>query len=63
MLVAPSLEELGLNSQVVKTLASMFHVHSANFAAQLVHTKRALSSTVFYSHLELCVCQAYDPLT
>jgi hypothetical protein len=31
-------EELGLDSQRVKELASKLHVHSVNFAANLVHT-------------------------
>jgi len=39
-------KELGLDSQKVKKLASKHHVHSVNFAAKLVHTRRALSSTV-----------------
>ena len=39
-------DELGLDSQRVKKLASKLHVHSVNFAAKLVHTRRALSSTV-----------------
>ena len=45
-------KELGLVSQRVKDLASKLHVHSVNFAAKLVHTRRALSSTVFNSHQE-----------
>jgi len=36
----------------VKKLASKLHVHSVNFAAKLVHTRRALSSTVINSHQE-----------
>jgi hypothetical protein len=39
-------KELGLDSQRVKKLASKLHVHSVNFATKLVHTRRALSSTV-----------------
>jgi len=35
-------KELGLDSQRVKKLASKLHVHSVNFAAKLVHTRRAL---------------------
>ena len=35
-------QELGLDSQRVKKLASNLHVHSVNFAAKLVHTRRAL---------------------
>jgi hypothetical protein len=45
-------KELGLDSQRVKKLASKFHVHSVNFAVKLVHTRRALSSTVINSHQE-----------
>jgi hypothetical protein len=37
---------MGLDSQKVKKLASKLHVHYVNFAAKLVHTRRALSSTV-----------------
>jgi hypothetical protein len=42
-------KELGLDSQRVKKLASKLYVHSVNFAAKLVHTRRALSSTVINS--------------
>ena len=45
-----SFKELGLNSQRVKKLASKLHVHSVNYAAKLVHTIRALSSTIINSH-------------
>jgi hypothetical protein len=45
-------KELGLDSQRVKKLASKLHVHSVNFAANLVHTRRALSSTVINFHQE-----------
>jgi len=38
-------KELGLDSQRVKKLASKLHVHSVDFAAKLVHTRRALSSS------------------
>ena len=34
-------KELGLDSQSVKKLASKLHVHSVNYAAKLVHTRRA----------------------
>jgi len=34
-------KELGLDSQRVKKLASKLHVHSVNFAAKFVHTRRA----------------------
>jgi hypothetical protein len=57
--VAPStihtlkpLKELGLDSQRVKNLAFKLHVHFVNFAAKLVHTRRALSSSVINSHQE-----------
>ena len=43
-------KKLGLNSQRVTKLASKLHVHSVNFAAKLVHSRRALSSTVINSH-------------
>ena len=36
-----SFKELGLDSQSVKKLASKLHVHSVNYAAKLVHTRRA----------------------
>jgi len=55
-------KELGLDSQRVKKLASKLHVHSVNFAAKLVHTRRALSSTVINSHLEPVSGQACNPL-
>jgi hypothetical protein len=38
-----TLKELGVDSQRVKKLASKLHVHFVNFAAKLVHTRRALS--------------------
>ena len=41
-------KELGLDSQRVKKLASKLHVHSVNYAAKLVHSRRALSSTIYY---------------
>ena len=55
-------KELGLDSQKVKKLASKLHVHSVNFAAKVVHTRRALSSTVINSHQEPVSGQACDPL-
>jgi len=55
-------KELGLDSQRVKKLASNLHVHSVNFAAKLVHTRRAFSSTVFNSHQEPVSGQACNPL-
>jgi len=46
-------KELGLDFQRVQKLASKLHVHSVNFAAKLVHTRRALSSsTIINSHQE-----------
>ena len=38
--------------RVIKKRASKLHVHSVNYAAKLVHTRRALSSTVINSHQE-----------
>jgi len=55
-------KELGLNSQRIKKLASKLHVHSVNFAAKLVHTRRALSSTVINSHQQPVSGQACNPL-
>ena len=55
------LKELGLDSQRVKKLASMLHVHSVSFAAKLVHTRRALSSTVINSYQEPVSGQACNP--
>jgi len=54
-------KELGLDPQRVKKLASKLHVHSVNFAAKLVHTRRALSSTVINSHQEPVSGQACNP--
>jgi len=54
-------KELGLDSQRVKKLASKLHVHSVNFAAKLVHTRRALSSTIINSHQEPVSDQACNP--
>jgi hypothetical protein len=42
-------KELSFDPQV-KKIASKLHVHSVNFAAKLVHTRRALSSTVINRH-------------
>ena len=55
-------KELGLDSQRVKKLASKLHVHSVNFAAKLVHTRRALSSTIINSYPEPVSGQACNPL-
>ena len=58
-------KELGLDSQRVKKLASeaksKLHVHSVYFAAKLVHTRRALSSTVINSPQEPVSGQACNP--
>ena len=53
---------LGLDSQRAKKLASKLHVHSVNFAAKLVHTKRALSNIIINSHQEPVSGQACSPL-
>jgi len=55
-------KELGLDFQRVKKLASKLHVHSVNLAAKLVHTRRALSSTIINSHQEPVSGQACNPL-
>jgi len=55
-------KELDLDSQRVKKLASKLHVHSVNFAAKLVRTRRALSSAVINSHQEPVSGQACNPL-
>ena len=47
--------------QRVKRLASKLHVHSVNFAAKFVHTRRALSSTIINSHQEPVSGQACNP--
>ena len=49
------------DSHKVKKFASKLHVHSVNFAAKLVHTRRALSSTVVNSHQEPVSGQACNP--
>ena len=54
-------KKLGLDSQKVKKVASKLHVHSVNFAAKLVHTRRALSSTVINSPQESVSGQACNP--
>jgi hypothetical protein len=55
-------KELSLDSQIIKKLASKLHVHSVDFAAKLVHTRRALSSTFINSHQEPVSGQACNPL-
>jgi len=54
-------KKLGVDSQRVKKLASELHVHSVNFAAKIVHTRLALSSTVINSHQEPVSGQACNP--
>ena len=46
-------KELALDSQRVNKLASKLHVHPANFAAKIVHNRRALSGTVINSNQEV----------
>jgi len=55
-------KELGLDFHRVKKLAYKLHVHSVNFAAKFVHTRRAFSSTVINSHHEPVSGQACNPL-
>jgi len=55
-------KELVLDSPRVKKLALKLHVHSVNFAAKVVHTRRALSSTVINSHQEPVSGLACNPL-
>ena len=54
-------KELGLDSLRVKKHASKLHVHFDNYAAKLVHTRRALSSTIINSHQETVSGQACNP--
>ena len=56
-------KELGLDSQRNKKLAFKLHasVHSVNFAAKLVHTRRAHSSININSHQEPVSGQACNP--
>ena len=42
----------------IKKLAPKLHVHSVNCAVKLVHTRRALSNTIYNSHQELVSGQA-----
>ena len=58
------MEELGLDSYRVKKLASKLHIHYVDYAAKLVHTRRALSSTINNSHPETVpgqACSLPDP--
>jgi hypothetical protein len=54
-------KELSLDSQRAKKLASKLHVHFVSYAAKLVHTRRALSSTIINSHQETVSGQACNP--
>ena len=54
-------KELGLDSQRGKKLASKLHVHSVYYAAKLVHTRHALSSTVINSHQKTASGEACNP--
>jgi len=54
-------EGLGLDSQRAKKLASKLHMHSVKHTAKLVHTRRALSSTVINFHQEPVSGQACNP--
>ena len=46
----------------VLSSTSINSVNSVNFAAKLVHTRRALSSTIINSHQEPVSDQACNPL-
>jgi hypothetical protein len=54
-------KELGLGSQGAKQLASKLHLHSVTFAAKLVHTRCARSSTIINPHQETVSGQACNP--
>jgi len=57
-------KELGLDSQRVRKLAFKLHVYSVKYAAKLIHTRRALSSTVINFHQETVsgqACNSPDP--
>ena len=56
------LNDSGLDSQRAKKLASKLHLRSVNCAAKLVHTRCALSSTIFNSRQETVSGQACNPL-
>ena len=61
-------KKLGLDSQRASELmsfersASKLNVYSVNYAAKLVYTRRALSSTIILSHQEPVLGQACNPL-
>ena len=54
-------KELGLDSQRVKKLATKLHVHSDYYATKLVHTRRALSSTITKTDQEVSGQVYYPP--
>jgi len=54
-------KELGLVPRRVKKLASKLHVRSFNYAAKLVHTRRALSSIFIKIHQETVSGRACNP--
>jgi len=61
------LNSLRIKTQFLKRLqrvivVSKLHVHSVNFVPKLVHTRRALSSTVINSHQKPVSGQACNPL-
>jgi hypothetical protein len=49
------------DSQRIQKLASKLRVHSVDYAAKPVHTRRALSSTITNSHQEPVPGQACNP--
>jgi hypothetical protein len=53
--------ELGLDFPRIKKLASKLHVHSVNYAAKIVNTRLALSSTIINSRQETASGQACNP--
>ena len=54
-------KELGFDSQRVRKLPYKLLVHFVNFAAKLVHTRRAISSNVINSNQEPVSGQACNP--
>jgi hypothetical protein len=58
---AQPFKELGLDSQRLKKRASKLHVHFVNYAAKLVHTRRALFNTIISSHEETISGPACNP--
>jgi hypothetical protein len=47
---------------IIKKLAFKLQVHSVNYAAKPVHTRRALFNTIINSHQETISGQACNPL-